>query len=255
MKKLFLLTYIVCNSLILKIHAQQTLIAKYNFTHIRDTTQPLNPYNEEMILFTNNNTAIYKSYPMYLLDSLLNSNTSISNIKVPKGTTEQIFTSFTSKEIILIRPWLQDTFGIKYPLQDIIWQLIDSTKKIGNFICNKAIGEYGGRKYACWYCPQIAVRSGPWKLNGLPGLIISAVDEKNQVSFALNAIRQANYQEITIPKDITYITEKKFSEMKEAFKANPNAVLGNTLGNDNVNFQKKGNGNSNYRLNNPLELN
>lgn len=241
-----------------KLNAQNTFIAKYNFTHLRDTSQPLNVYTEEMMLLTNNQTALYKSYVLFSFDSLLNNINSLKSnniINVPKGTSEQIFTNYATNQIIIIRPWLEDTFGIKLPFQEINWKLLDTSIVIGTLKCNKAIGEFKGRIYTCWYCPEITTRSGPWKLFGLPGLIINASDEKNQISFKLNSIRQIKDVEINLPKNISYITENKFTEIKEAFLANPNAALGGDLQIGNTNFQKNGNGKTKSKLNNPLELN
>jgi GLPGLI family protein len=36
------------------------------------------------------------------------------------------------------------------------------------------ISNFRGRNYYAWYAPDIAVYSGPWKLNGFtPGMILS----------------------------------------------------------------------------------
>ncbi|MBX2931077.1 MAG: GLPGLI family protein [Chitinophagaceae bacterium] len=150
-----------------------------------------------------------------------------------------------------------DTFGIKSPLQSISWQLIDSTKQIGTLTCKKATGEFKGRKYTCWYSPEIAIQGGPWKLHGLPGLIINAQDEKNQVSFTLISITQTNDKDILLPQHLTYVTEAKYAEIKESFISNPNAMLGNTSSDNNVKLTIKptGKGKTKSSYNNPLELN
>jgi GLPGLI family protein len=45
------------------------------------------------------------------------------------------------------------------------WKITKQKKKIGSLIvfCKY----FRGRKYYAWYAPEIAVYSGPWKLNGL----------------------------------------------------------------------------------------
>lgn len=71
------------------------------------------------------------------------------------------------------------------PLQDIriSWHLLPETRKIGSLLCKKAVGVFRGRTYEAWYAPQIPVPYGPWKLQGLPGLIIEAYDASRQLNF------------------------------------------------------------------------
>lgn len=62
--------------------------------------------------------------------------------------------------------------GEKTPKLD--WKLTKETKKILNYICYKATTKFRGRDYIAWFTPEIAHNYGPWKLNGLPGLILKA---------------------------------------------------------------------------------
>jgi hypothetical protein len=38
---------------------------------------------------------------------------------------------------------------------------------------------FKGREYIVWYAPSIAYAEGPWKLGGLPGLILEAYDKED----------------------------------------------------------------------------
>ena len=68
-------------------------------------------------------------------------------------------------------------------LPKINWHLIDEHKKIGKFNCQKATTTFRGRKYEAWFTPEIPIPTGPWKLHGLPGLILEAQDETNEYSY------------------------------------------------------------------------
>lgn len=58
-------------------------------------------------------------------------------------------------------------------LPDYTWNLIKGeTKKIGGFVCHKATTQFRGSKIVAWYTPKISIPFGPWKLKGLPGLIL-----------------------------------------------------------------------------------
>ena len=67
------------------------------------------------------------------------------------------------------------------------WQLIpDSTTTIIGYHCQLAKTNFKGRTWLAWYAEDIPVSEGPWKLCGLPGLILRAYDAQQQ--FYLNAI-------------------------------------------------------------------
>lgn len=67
----------------------------------------------------------------------------------------------------------------KRPVID--WKLQGETKKIGNFEAHKATGEFRGRLYTAWYTLDVPLPYGPWKLQGLPGLILEAYDQKKEM--------------------------------------------------------------------------
>jgi len=57
------------------------------------------------------------------------------------------------------------------------WQLSNETKEIAGLACKAATTIFRGRKYTCWYTTDIPLPFGPWKLMGLPGLILEASSE------------------------------------------------------------------------------
>ncbi len=76
-----------------------------------------------------------------------------------------------------------DTLFVKDKARIISWELLNETKNINSFSCQKAIGNFRGRTYTVWFTNDIPVSLGPWKLNGLPGLILEATDSLNQFQF------------------------------------------------------------------------
>ncbi len=55
----------------------------------------------------------------------------------------------------------------------------------------KATCHFKGRDYTAWFCPDLPVHVGPWKLNGLPGVIVDARDAKNEVVFQFDGVEKA----------------------------------------------------------------
>lgn len=74
-----------------------------------------------------------------------------------------------------------DNYGVK-------WKITDEKKEIGDFQCQKAIGEFRGRTYHAWFTPDIPLSYGPWKLNGLPGLILQAYDDSEYIYFSAKKV-------------------------------------------------------------------
>jgi len=84
-------------------------------------------------------------------------------------------------------------FIVKDSIPKITWQLYDEEKTIANtYVCKKAIGEFRGRIYTVWFTEQIPISNGPWKLGGLPGLILEAYDEDKEVVFEFVSLKRSN---------------------------------------------------------------
>lgn len=64
--------------------------------------------------------------------------------------------------------------------EKIDWKITDETKSIGNYNCTKAIAKFRGRSYSAWFTIDIPISSGPWKLGGLPGLILEVYDSSKE---------------------------------------------------------------------------
>ena len=59
----------------------------------------------------------------------------------------------------------------------------DSTREVLGYTCQQATADFRGRRWTAWFAMDIPVSDGPWKLGGLPGLILEAYDEWQQHVF------------------------------------------------------------------------
>ena len=57
---------------------------------------------------------------------------------------------------------------------DIRWKLQSETDSVCGLTCQRATATYGGREWTAWFCSEIPSSAGPWRLCGLPGLILRA---------------------------------------------------------------------------------
>lgn len=92
------------------------------------------------------------------------------------------------------------------------WEITDVEKLIGGYKCIKALTSYKGREYTAWYSPSIPASYGPWKLSGLPGLILEAYDTKKEIFFSLKEIKK-NFNPIIVD-----VTKEEFISLREFYQ-------------------------------------
>ena len=63
------------------------------------------------------------------------------------------------------------------------WTMGDSTREVLGYTCQQATADFRGRRWTAWFATDIPISDGPWKLGGLPGLILKAYDERQQHVF------------------------------------------------------------------------
>lgn len=80
------------------------------------------------------------------------------------------------------------------PLDEIQWEISDSTKTVLGYDCMMAKANYHGRNWTVWFAPDIPIQEGPWKLTGLPGLILEAAESTGQHSFTATGLEASNQE-------------------------------------------------------------
>lgn len=92
------------------------------------------------------------------------------------------------------------------------WEISEESKDIIGYECFKATADYRGRKWIAWFTPEIPIQDGPWKLCGLPGLILEAHDAGEYYHFTANGLKQNGLGEVGFMsnKDRRKVTRDKF---------------------------------------------
>ena len=102
------------------------------------------------------------------------------------------------------------------------WNLLDDSCTICGYLCHKAIVTFRGRVWNVWYTEDIATDCGPWKLHGLPGLILKATDENSLHDFEAVAIRPAATRNIYREKEWNRIKRTNFRKRELAIATDYN---------------------------------
>lgn len=78
------------------------------------------------------------------------------------------------------------------------WELLDSAKTILDYPCQLAVSQYRGRTWYAWFTFEIPISDGPWKLCGLPGLILEAQDAHKDYTFTITGLWQKDIEPVGI---------------------------------------------------------
>lgn len=138
------------------------------------------------------------------------------------GESEGVyFTDTKINKIYHQNEFESELFLIEYNIKND-WELTQETKKIGEYLCYKAIkndnylgssGNLIDKQIIAWYTPQIPLPFGPLKYNGLPGLIIELIN--NKTVFYTKEI-QLNFNDkvvISKPKKGVKVTQRKYDSI------------------------------------------
>lgn len=111
------------------------------------------------------------------------------------------------------------------------WELSDSTRNILGYECIKASTGFHGRNWDVWFSPEIPVSNGPWKLGGLPGLILEASSEDGKYSFTADGIQQTAKPvgHIYLAEEYEKTDRKNFLKAQRAYIDNPLGKLNTQL--------------------------
>lgn len=98
------------------------------------------------------------------------------------------------------------------------WKLEDSVTTILGYACKSATTNFRGRKWNVYYTPEIPLNRGPWKLWGLPGLIVYAEDEAKNFKYILTGFEKVQYQVPILSETVRFSSNKIKKLPKEEVK-------------------------------------
>ena len=237
MKKLFICTLILFFATVCFAQKADVAVGKatYEFIHIRDTTNKDKPYKETMALILGRNASVYRSLTKQqqeemMANQILNQVKSAAdpnhlNLTIIGGgviTNEEYYQYINDKKLYT-EEQIVNYYIVQEPLPAIKWAIQKDTMSFGTLHAQKATAHFKGRDYIAWFCTELPFHNGPWKLNGLPGLILQASDSKNEVVFKFNGFEDISNlnQSILPPADDIKTTPQDLARLKEARDKDP----------------------------------
>lgn len=220
--------------------ANETMEFVYDYRCCVDTTGALkdNMSSDNMLLQIGSaGLSKFSSYKNLTVDSLIMRSTSeqIANAalegKLSTGEYMTIYKNYPSGKLTHTEKICQDWFRYEEDLPSLEWELTDSVTNVLGYECQSARCSFRGREWTVFYTEDIPLADGPWKLHGLPGLIMKASDEKGHYTFECIGIKSKADRPITIYKvPFNRVNRKEYYDTKHRYEVNPYAYYEATTG-------------------------
>ncbi|RRJ90341.1 GLPGLI family protein [Paenimyroides tangerinum] len=213
----FLFTFL--GIFILNVTHSQNILAEYDIFY--NTDHPMRrgsvlyyDYNSQTSIFREN----YKNLPWDIKE---NEHDADFIATVAKNLdNEFVLFDFKKRECFLIEDFVKSTYKVEeiFPVFD--WQITSDEKQIGNLNCKKAIGNYRSRKFEVWFAAEIPIQVGPWKFNGLPGLVIEAYSLEMRYHYVLRNIKYNEDVNIELPQIDKLVSIRDYVTLQNEFHEN-----------------------------------
>lgn len=148
-----------------------------------------------------------------------------------KGPNKDIFSyvfTDSDEESVTVYDQYGDDLGVyAEPMSEIQWTIIgDSVASVLGYECILAESDYHGRHWKAWFTPEVPMPYGPWKLRGLPGLILKA-EANGGFSFTATGIENSTneIQPMYFVKDYQTVERKKALASAEYYDNNTEAIM------------------------------
>lgn len=227
MKKLLLLFVLLGT---LAIAQNKRFIYEYKF--IPDSTNIADVRTEMMFLDTSKDGSKYYSYTVFNSDSAMKVDlekqlaaTGSINVRsdMRKGDVRYSVTKkYPDYKTNIHRKLSMDAYSISED-RKINWKISSEKEKIGEWNAQKAEADFAGRHWTAWFSTEIPIQDGPYKFQGLPGLIVKIEDKTGSHKMELKGIRNIKGNlDINVfeAKEIA-INSKQFQKVMKEYENDP----------------------------------
>lgn len=205
----------------------------YKYSYQENDTDTTNIKTEDMILKISKDFSYYISLNSMKIREMSEAFTKTKRMPSNMNSIARakihhtILKNYITNEMTFSNMFGMNYFSYTKKIDSLKWILNDEKKDILGYSCQKATTSFAGRDYTAWYAVDIPISDGPYKFNGLPGLIFSIYDTKKQYSFEVISIKNANTFFDT--KDPIYssivTTYDEYKTIENKFKNKPSSMM------------------------------
>lgn len=193
------------------------LLVEYDFNFQTDSTNTDKKFNEKMNLYIDNDLSYFISENFIKYDSVLKSDKRIKRINFDEIPKPQLWIGvikdFKNADIYFSDKIFSYKLFYKDSLEKIDWKLTKKEKDILGYKCKEATANYRGREWIAYYTDEIPITDGPYKFNGLPGLILQIYDSNNYFNFKVINIKKVK----DINLNISFMNNINTNTVKEYY--------------------------------------
>ncbi|AVR45971.1 GLPGLI family protein [Christiangramia fulva] len=214
--------------------------ATYRLEFQKDSTNENSIKSEIGVLYLGKGYSRYSSLGKAVKDSLVAtldpSNKSMAEFYRIRSLTPEtdfnykIFKNYLENELILVEKVFKDKLKYKQALKVVDWDIQPETKEILGYKVQKATGAFAGRNYIVWFAPELPFPDGPYKFNGLPGLILEISDLKDDYHFRLTAFQELAYSVDKLLSLDKYkaVSQQELDQVRKDYNRDPLTAMANS---------------------------
>lgn len=138
-----------------------------------------------------------------------------------------VFTNLADNGVTLYGKFGEDQGFYTEPIDELNWTIVeDSTTTVLGYECIMAKSDYHGRHWKAWFTPEIPIPFGPWKLRGLPGLILKA-DADGGFSFVATGLERTDrlITPMYLQEDYSKVDRLKALDNAEYYMNNEESIM------------------------------
>lgn len=220
--------------------AGETMEFVYDYRYSVDTTGTLgdNIASDNMLLQIGpEGLSKFSSLKNLTVDSIIMSSSpeqiasAVWDGKLSNGEFMTIFKNYPAGKLTHTEKICMDWFRYDEDMPSFDWEMTDSVTEVLGYRCLSARCKFRGREWTVFYTEDIPLSDGPWKLHGLPGLIMKASDEKGHYTFECIGIKSEADRPITIYKaPFNDVRRRDYYDTRHRYEVNPFAYYEATTG-------------------------
>ena len=216
------------------------LIVQYETKMITDTLHPEKIVEESLMLKIGNVSSSFSSYTRFVSDSIHNDNIKKNNGVFTMNSmslgfsgivTYHIYKNYPEGKVTTLDKIGISLFRCEEENEVPAWELLTDTMTILTYSCQKAICCFKGRNYEAWFTPEIPRSEGPWKLHGLPGLILRAADSQGHYTFECTGLINGNEKLLFGADGYESVSRKNLNTLYERYATDPEGFITSTMPN------------------------
>lgn len=205
----------------------------YELSYQPDSTDIETKKRERMFLYIGRETSRFSSAGKAIEDSLQLAfdysnfdQAAFMRMRSQVPSTEfkySIYKGIPRDKITYTREIVTDKYRYTIEKNLFDWSILEEIDTIAGYPVQKATTSFAGRNYTAWFTDEIPFPEGPYKFNGLPGLIVKIGDNEGYYLFELNQIQELRNPVPFTFEDKEYLetSAEKLAQLENEYKRDP----------------------------------